>query len=153
MARYDLSASEGGCIFQFESIGPNGIVKKRIEFQRIDPGEGKLPSVNFQLFNLAYGDLLEEAGEFDDFAVSNNGDSEMVLATVASAIAEFLEHHPGALVFFEGSTSSRTRLYRMAISKHIERLSGEYKILGLYFGKWETFNQNRTYEAYLILRK
>lgn len=37
-------------------------------------------------YNLAFGDKNLETGEIDDTVISNNGDSEQVVATVISAV-------------------------------------------------------------------
>lgn len=38
------------------------------------------------VFNLSFGDKNAETGVIDDSAVSNNGDSEQVLATVVATV-------------------------------------------------------------------
>lgn len=68
------------------------------------------------VYNLAFGDKDPVTGEIGDRVVSNNGDIEKALATVAGAVFAFLDQHSEAWIFAAGSTSSRTRLYRMGIT-------------------------------------
>ena len=72
---YQLEVGKASLVFEFTSEGHKGLVKKRVIFEQI----GKT-----NIFNLAFGDVDETTDEFDDFVVTNNGDSEKVLATVAS---------------------------------------------------------------------
>ena len=58
----------------------------------------------------------------DDLAVSNNGDSEKVLATVVAAVYAFYDKHPDAWIFASGSTSTRIRLYRMGMTKYFDEI-------------------------------
>ena len=101
--KYPLKAERSLTTFEFVSEGPKGAIKKLIQFQ-----ETNEPS----LYNLAFGDKVGET-EIDDLAVSNNGDSEKVLATVVSALYAFFDRHPTAFVYATGSTKARTRLYRI----------------------------------------
>jgi hypothetical protein len=41
------------------------------------------------LYNLAFGDKNLDTGDLNDLAISNNGDSEKVLATVVAAVYAF----------------------------------------------------------------
>jgi hypothetical protein len=37
-------------------------------------------------------------GELDDLSITNNGDREKILATVAATVLDFTDYQPGALV-------------------------------------------------------
>lgn len=76
------------------------------------------------LFNLAFGD--KNMTHFDDTAISNNGDSEKVLATVVASLYAFFDKYPQAFVYATGSTQSRTRLYRMGISKYYHEMIKDF---------------------------
>lgn len=82
--KYTLTATSNRTTFKFKSIGTNGIIPKIIEFQETG-------IENY--FNLAFGDLNIETGDFNDLVASNNGDSEKVLATIVKALLDFLEAH------------------------------------------------------------
>ena len=71
-----------------------------------------------------------QTGELDDLAVSNNSDTEKVLATVVSALYAFFDKHPEAFVYATGSTLARTRLYRLGISKYFEELAADFQLYG-----------------------
>lgn len=75
--KYQLKAEEELTRFEFISEGPNGAIRKLIEFQRTtDP----------ETYNLAFGDKHPASGRIDDLAISNNGDTEKILATVVAAV-------------------------------------------------------------------
>ena len=82
LPRYELKAEQELFVFEFVSEGPNGRILKLIKF-----GETAIENV----YNLAFGDKDLLTGEFDDNIVSNNGDSEKVLATVVSAVYSFTD--------------------------------------------------------------
>jgi hypothetical protein len=79
--KYALKAESSLTVFEFISEGPKGAIRKLIQFQETN---------EVGLFNLAFGDANETTGEIDDLAISNNGDSEKVLATVVAALYAFL---------------------------------------------------------------
>ena len=55
------------------------------------------------LFNLAFGDLNALTGEFDDTVITDNGDTDKVLATVVAALYAFADAHPEAWIYATGS--------------------------------------------------
>nr|WP_213087120.1 hypothetical protein [Chitinophaga agrisoli] len=105
------------------------------------------------VYNLAFGDINIQTGTIDDFSVSNNGDRDKILATVAATVIAFTDHYPGALIFAQGSTASRTRLYRMSIAKHHNEISGIFDIYGFIKDQWEPFKPDGAYAAFLAKRK
>jgi len=92
-------------------------------------------------------------GEIDDNVISNNGDSEKVLATVVATLYAFTDVHRDALVYATGSTKSRTRLYRMGITKYFEEGKRDFEIYGEIIDSWEEFKRDVDYEAFLVKRK
>ncbi|MFH1003912.1 MAG: hypothetical protein V1781_00190 [Bacteroidota bacterium] len=52
-----------------------------------------------------------------------------------------------------GSTKSRTRLYRIGISKYLNEIEKDYNIYGLRNEEWEHFIKDIEYEAFLAKRK
>lgn len=103
-------------IFDFFSIGKNGRIPKRIEF---------MPTEIPDIVNLAFGDINED-GEIDDYSISDNGDRNKILATVAFAADVYLNKYPEKWIYFKGSTDERTRLYRMAIGLNFEELAMKF---------------------------
>jgi hypothetical protein len=85
--------------------------------------------------------------------VTNNEDSLKVLATVASSVYAFTTERPSAWVFATGSTSVRTRLYRMGLTNNIVEISKDFQVYGLKDDNWEEFIIGEDYEAFLVKRK
>jgi hypothetical protein len=129
--------------FLFESVGPKGTIKKRVIFSLINKQFG-------DIYNLSFGDRYHTKSRINDKAISNNGDRTKVLATVALTALEFFKHFPDAIVYIEGSTPSRTRLYQMEISAHLMEIYAFFDIYGLKNGKFEKFRTGTNYEAFLI---
>lgn len=119
--RYSLKAESKLTRFEFISEGPNGAIRKLIEFQATTvPG----------IYNLAFGDEDTSTGKIDDLAVSANGDTEIVLATVVSSIYAFFDKHPDAYIYATGSTIARTRLYRMGITRFYDDIKKDFYLYG-----------------------
>jgi len=55
-------------------------------------------------FNIAFGDEVKERSGLKDKAVSNNKDTEKILATVAATILEFTGYFPDIMVYAKGFT-------------------------------------------------
>lgn len=87
--KYNLKAQKELTRFEFISEGPRGAVRKLIEFQT---------TTVRGIYNLAFGDKDNRTGEIDDLAVSANGDTEKVLATVISAVYVFFDRYPDAFI-------------------------------------------------------
>jgi hypothetical protein len=142
--RYELKASKNLITFEFISEGPKGRISKLIQFT---------PTNYKDLHNLAFGNKHPETGQIDDLAISNNGDSERVLATVVAAVFAFTDKYPDVWVYATGSTKARTRLYRMGITKYLEDAKIDFHILGQIHNEWESFIIGTNYEAFAVKRK
>lgn len=144
LPRYPIKSDESSMIFEFTSHGPKGSIKKIVKFS-----ETNLKGI----FNIASGDRNGSTGEIDDTSISNNGDSQLVLATVVSTVYTFTDNYPCSWVFAMGSTKSRTRLYRMGINKYLSEIKSDFHLFGLKGEGWELFNNGVSYEAFLATRK
>ncbi len=144
LPRYNLSASDKMMTFEFKSEGNKGVIYKIVKFQ---------PTNLKGVYNLAFGDKNLKTGEIDDKIISNNGDSEKVLATVISTVYAFTDKYPESWVYATGSSKSRTRLYRIGISKFIEEVKNDFEILGELEKDWEEFNINTEYRGFLVRRR
>ena len=142
--QYDVENTASLTIFEFVSEGKKGKIRKIISYE-----EYKESGV----FNLGFGDKIGETDQFDDKIVTDNGDAEKVLATVASTIPKFLDKYPEAIIHVKGSSPSRTRLYRMRISNALDEITKNYDVLDSLDDNWERFRQNRYYSAFLITKK
>lgn len=110
--KYDLNTNADATIFEFTSSGPKGNIIKIIKYS---------PTKNKDVFNLGFGDKIKinknnKSFSIDDINIANNGDRNIILATVANATYIFTKLYPDKYVFFSGSCKIRTRLYRMVIS-------------------------------------
>ena len=106
-----------------------------------------------EFYNLGFGDKDPITGFISDLTVTNNGDSQKVLATVAATLYAFTNNYPLATIIATGSTLARTRLYRMGITNNIKSIEKDFIILGLTETDWEPFRKNITYGAFLVKRK
>ncbi len=142
--RYELKAGDKLTTFEFLSEGTKGKVIKVIQFQEMNYTD---------LYNLAFGDKSLQTGEIDDKVVTDNGDSEKVLATVVAAVYAFADKYPEKWIYATGSTSARTRLYRMGINKYFEMVSEDFEIMGVIEGEWEEYEKGKDYQAFAARRK
>ena len=142
---YNLVITDSTTIFEFVSEGPKGFIKKRIHLQKI---------IGRSFYNLALSDFNTETGDFDAKIVSNNKDTEKVLATVAAAIYIFTNKYPHTPVYIEGNSLARKRLYRMGISNNLDEINKDFAIFGfLEDGNLVNFEPNTHYSAFLIIKK
>ena len=142
--RYELKAGSNLTTFEFLSEGRKGKIIKVIQFQQMN-----LPN----LYNLAFGDKNPNTGEVDDKIVTDNGDSEKVLATVVAAIYTFADKHPGVWVYATGSTAARIRLYRLGINKYFDIVDTDFDIMGEEKNEWEWYKKGKDYQAFAVHRK
>ena len=144
LERYPLITGPTRAFFEFTSEGPKGSIPKIIRFTF-------LAAPNF--YNLAFGDRIEGTEEMDDEAISNNGDSEKILATVVAAVFQFTEDHHEAVIFATGSTPARTRLYQMGIAKYFEMAQTEFFLYGRQDKTFEPSRKGVPYDAFLVTRR
>jgi hypothetical protein len=108
LPKYPLSSSDKLLTFEFISEGQKGLIHKLVRYQ---------PTNVKNVYNLAFGDKDHLTGDIDDTVISNNGDSEKVLAMVVATIYAFTDKYPTAWIYATGSSKARTLLYRMGITK------------------------------------
>ena len=146
--RYEsVSGSKDSLEFEFTSIGARGDFKKIIQFT---------PTSNPDIYNLGFGDKLEDGG-IDDMVRNDNQDRNKILATIAATVYEFTAVYPDKMVFFSGSTPERTRLYRMAISMNLIELQSDFEIYGVNADGqeyvMEVFRKGKNYSGFIVKRK
>jgi len=132
-------------MLEFVSSGRSGPVRKRIVFSKTDI-KG--------IYNLAFGDI-GNGGVLDDGNISDNGDRDEVLATVAAAVDKYTQRYPRRWVYFRGNTPGKTRLYRMAIGLNLAELSTKFEIFADVEGEEDfiPFKKNMVVEGFLVRRK
>jgi len=69
--------------YEFYSEGPKGIIKKVVRYSLIE----EFP---YKIYNLGFGDWIEERQDVDDLINTNNQDRQKVLGTVADTVVDFL---------------------------------------------------------------
>lgn len=142
--RYELKADTALTVFEFISIGPKGAIPKLVQY-----AETNLKG----FYNLGFGDKKPQTGDIDDLVISNNGDGQKVLATVAATVYAFTDKYPGVWIYAMGSTKARTRLYRIGITRNLTEIQQDFELYGLRTGVWEEFTKGLAYEAFLVRRK
>ncbi|HZE84579.1 MAG TPA: hypothetical protein VE035_09730 [Puia sp.] len=130
-------------IFDFMSVGKKGYIPKRIEFTITEIQD---------IANLAFGDI-DENNEIDDYSITDNGDRNKVLATVAYAAEIYLNKYPERWIYFKGSTQERTRLYRMAIGLNLDELTLKFDIYAEQANGIIPFRKNIEVKGLLIRKK
>ncbi len=142
--KYPVTIGATSMVYEFISQGISGDISKLVIYS-----ETHLH--NF--YNLGFGDKDEITGNIDDKVITNNGDSEKVLATVAATLYIFTDEFPDAMIFAIGSTKARTRLYRIGITNNIEAIESDFEVFGLAEQKWQPFKKAVEYDAFLVKRK
>ena len=142
--QYELKVGDNFITFEFVSEGPKGKIIKVVQFQQIDATG---------VYNLAFGDFNPLTDKLDDMIITDNGDSEKVLATVVGAIYMFTEQYPDAWVYAVGSTAARTRLYRMGINKYFDIANQDFNILGEQQNELKWYEKGEDYQAFAVHRK
>jgi hypothetical protein len=141
---YNVDISKDFQTYEFKSVGSKGSITKVVRYSKINV-KG--------FYNLGFGDKDPITGFISDLTVTNNGDSQKVLATVAATLYTFTDKNPEATVIATGSTNARTRLYRMGITNNLKEIEKDFIVMGLTETNWETFRKNVNYGAFLVRRK
>ena len=151
--KYELIATDELDVIEFISYGKKGAIAKVILFE---------PTENPYIFNLSFGDKIvhyqnKRPFEFDDTINTDNGDRDVVLATVASAVYEYTSKYPYRWLIFSGSNEIRTRLYRMAITKNYAELSKDFYIFGFQIINDEfvrlPFDSNVNFKGFIVKKE
>jgi hypothetical protein len=134
--------------YRFDSDGPKGKIEKMVLYTYLTTFDG------VPYFNLGFGDYDDKKKRIDDLTVSNNGDRDKILATVAFTALEFTSQYQGCRIVIRGITLSRTRLYQTGIAKYYGEISQVFDIQGLTAtGDWEPFKGGENYRTFLASRK
>jgi hypothetical protein len=105
-------------------------------------------------YNLGFGDYDDRKQRINDLVVSDNGDRDKILATVAFTALEFTSRFPGTAIIIRGSTMSRTRLYQMGIARNYRQIAQIFDIQGVTMEEdLVPFKGGENYRAFLASRK
>jgi hypothetical protein len=145
--RYDnVEIASNFRFFTFVSQGRHGALTKIVTFSEF---------IRIQnTFNLSLGTLLPN-GKIDYDTITNNGDRNKILTTVALIIGIFIQQHRGISVYVAGSDKRRTLLYQRAIAYGYEELIELFNIYGDFSleseeSKFEPFDNSKNYSGFLI---
>ena len=144
LPRYELKSDESLTIFEFVSVGKKGAIPKIVQYAETNLKD---------FYNLGFGDKDLHTGEVDDTVISDNGDSQKILATVAATAYAFTDKYPEAWIYATGSTKARTRLYRIGLTNNLAEIIEDFELYGQREGKWQEFVKGVEYEAFLVKRR
>ena len=135
--------------YTFVSEGPHGELTKVVTFYEIKSLA--------DTFNLALGTVLPN-GEIDFLTITNNGDRNKILVTIAWIVGIFMEHYTGKSVYFTGSDNRRTQLYNRSIAYGYDELIKTYHLYGDKsldedIHEFEPFEKGKKYSGFLVERK
>ncbi len=130
--------------YEFYSEGQKGRIHKVVHFQRM--------SRNSSVFNLCFGDWDAQTGSIDDRSVTNNGDADKILATIAGIVVTFISLFEDAIIYAEGNTPARTRRYQIEINKFQDEIEEIFHIYGRKNNSWKKFQKNINYDAFMVSR-
>jgi len=85
--RYGCFTDPTFASFSFDSVGPNGTIKKIVNYQPIPDAvwpDGR------QVVNLGFGDWNEEEQKVDDSTASNNQDRDKINEGISNEIPSFV---------------------------------------------------------------
>lgn len=141
LPQYKTNPDEDLHSFSFISEGKNGKIENVIRYEKITD----------DVFNLGFGDKDPITGKINDKVVTNNGDTEKVLATVVSTVFTFTERNPNVYIYATGSNHVRNRLYRRGITKYLSEALDTFAIYGMLPNQeFEIFNPNTDYVGFLL---
>lgn len=152
--KYQTTNESDGLKYFFNSVG-KVVIGKIVSYQHLsvsDLIERGIPP-QMEAYNLAFGDRIAGTDDFSDQVTSNNGDMEMVLATVADTTFSFWEKYPRANLFLTGSSIGRTRLYQRKIERYWDEINEVAYVTGRLNFQFELFEKGNSYDAFLIIRK
>jgi len=143
---YEPHLTSNHLCYTFNSHGPRGEIQKVVTFRLFQTQ----PVV---VYNVTLGDVNKSEIGFDEDAISDNGDRDKVLQTVANIVALFCRRHPQAYVVAKGNSAARNRLYQIMISNRLAEIEDSYEILGILGPDAVAFQKNINYEGFLVRLK
>ncbi len=144
--RYGYEKKQTYKEYFFYSEGPNGRILKIVRFILVN-------AYPRSYYYLALGDWDEGIGEPDYLSVTNNRDTEKVLATVAAIVLDFTNISRNAIIYAEGSDLARTRRYQIGINKYWHEIEKIFYVYGHIGEEMHSFQKNVNYKGFLIFRK
>ena len=75
------------------------------------------------------------------------------MATVVASLYAFFDKYPDAFVYATGSTTARTRLYRMGITRFYDEMIEDFYLYGQVEDEFHPFEIGTDYIGFLAQRK
>ena len=97
---------------------------------------------------MAFGDAKKDG--LDDKTISDNGDTRLVIQTVANAAHEFLGQFPDRQVLILPVDSKRKSLYNFIFRHHWESIRKTYRVKAFADGKWHGFSPEIMADAFKV---
>jgi hypothetical protein len=141
---YEYKSENESLWYEFESVSEVKIVKKVVVYTPFED--------NPNLYNLALADAFPD-GSYSDKSITNNDDMDKVMATVIQTLLRFFEKYPSKMIYFEGSSPERTRLYRIILSRELFEIEKLFFVYGIIDNNPQLFEKNQNYNAYVIALK
>lgn len=139
LPRYELKSDESLTVFEFVSVGGRGEIAKIVQYSETNLKD---------FYNLGFGDKDLQTGAVDDTVISDNGDGQKVLATVAATVYAFTDKYPNAWIYATGSTKSRTRLYRIGLTNNLDEITEGFELYGQRKGEWQELSKALNTKAF-----
>ncbi|TAG93501.1 MAG: hypothetical protein EAZ20_01600 [Bacteroidetes bacterium] len=140
---YDFTfANQNILRYFFDSKGTQ-IITKVVDFQPI----------NTSIYNLAFGDFNKETQDFDDDVRSNNNDIRKVFATIFQICNDFFIQNPNKVIYLEGNTLTKRKLYQRIIKNNLSDLENNFVIFGVIDEDFEVLDFTKNYDAFVIKLK
>lgn len=114
---YDVKVLEDGCRFDFLSVGYTA-THKAILYK-----ETEIPF----LYSLTLTEV-QHNGRLVTTINNSNRDVKATMATVFKTIETFTAANPRAVIGFTGNTDAKTRLYRIEISRDLDKFLKKFLI-------------------------
>jgi hypothetical protein len=127
--------------FEFESIGPKGVIRKVIAIEFMDENA----------WNIAFGDKTD--ADWTDKSISNNGDMVKVIATVIAAVLEFSATYPTRNLVIQPLDERRKSLYNLVFQKNMEDIEQIFEIWGSFNGDFLEYSPQIHCDIFFLSRK
>jgi hypothetical protein len=142
LERYEYKQGLPANQFYFYSDGPKGRIRKIVYFNFF----GKING--YAYYNLGFGDYDPKTNKINDRSISDNGDRDKILATIAAIALDFIDHLRNCRLIVSGTTPARTRLYQMKINAFYDDISELFDIQGRAETGWEKYQKGKNYSRF-----
>lgn len=148
---YETVDEKSGLMYSFISRGKVNI-NKLVVYQYLGRNL-TIADNSLELYNLGFGDWVQDTYRINDKVNSNNGDTRKVFNTVLNTIPDFFEKNENTALLVSGSDERRLRIYCGYVSKHLHELELTYRFYGFSNDKLVRFQQGNLYDSVVFFPK